>query len=474
MNFELDYLELDEEFYDLSQPTPLEEPYLISFNSTLAKEIDLDEDTRNDPLLVELLNTSYKPDSSKYFSMCYAGHQFGSYAPRLGDGRVSNLGKISQWNLQLKGSGETLYSRMADGRATIKSSLREYLIGEMMYHLGIPTTRALAIIGSKTKIIRDQIENAGIILRLSRSWIRFGSFEYFYYTKAFDKLQMLADYAIKESFSHLENKQDKYLKMFEEVVYKTAKLVAKWQAIGFCHGVLNTDNMSIEGLSIDYGPFSMLDDFNYNYVCNHTDKIGRYSYGEQPNVVYWNLTMLAKAFSPLANTQEMNKILDSYGESIYPNAYIDEMRLKLGLELKENEDIDLIRELIGTLQDVYVDHTLFFRTLSSYDGDREALFDIVMEPVVLDQWLNLYDNRLKKETLSNDQRHKKMLQINPKYILKNYMLDEAIRKVQNGDCTMVDELLYIASHPFDDLPQYEKYASDTPDIYKNIGLSCSS
>ncbi len=468
------YLQLESDFYSLSDPQPLQEPYLVSFNKEAAKLIGLESTAGSDPSFIALLNGTFLPKGSRPFAMCYAGHQFGHYNPWLGDGRACNLGSINGWNLQLKGSGDTLYSRSADGRAALRSSIREYLMSEAMHHLGIPTTRALGIIGSKTKILRDNMEYAAIVMRMSTSWVRFGSFEHFYYTKQYAKLEALAEYVITESFPHLKDDEDRFFKMFCEILHRTATTTAKWQAVGFCHGVMNTDNMSIEGLTIDYGPFSMLDDFNYNYVCNHKDPAGRYSYGEQPNISYWNLTKLSKALSPIISKERMQKQLDDYGEFIYPNAYIDVMRIKLGLKEKLDDDIELIKELVGALQDAYVDYTQFFRTLSHYDGDRSALYDIAMNPVVVDDWLKLYDKRLGKEKYSSVQRNKAMLKSNPKYVLKNYMLQEAITLAQRGDFSMVETLLHIGRNPYDELEEFEHFAQETPQEYKNIGLSCSS
>ena len=474
MTLETPYLCLDAEFYDLRNPEPLDEPYLISFNPEAAKLIDLDSESFNDPLLIALLNGTFSPKGSRFFAMCYAGHQFGNYNPWLGDGRAMNLGSTLGWNLQLKGSGETLYSRTADGRAAVRSSIREYLMSESMHHLGIPTTRALGIIGSKTKIMRNKMENAAIVMRMSTSWVRFGSFEYFYYNREYAKLEALAEYVIAESFPHLQKDEDRFYKMFCEVLERTASLIAKWQGVGFNHGVMNTDNMSIEGLTIDYGPYAMLDDFNYNYICNHTDKIGRYSYGEQPNISYWNLTKLSEALVPIISKERMQKKLDEYGAFIYPNAYIDVIREKLGLSIQIDTDAQLVEDLVVTLHESYVDYTLFFRTLSHYDGDRSPLYDIAMEPVVMDNWLKLYDKRLLEETSTQEERQKRMLQTNPKYVLKNYMLQEAIVKAECGDYSMVETLLYIASNPYDELAEFEHFAGDTPEEYKNIGLSCSS
>ncbi len=468
------YLTLDEEFYKLTDIIPLDEPYLISFSTEAAKLIDLDSTVCDDPRFIGLLNGTFLPKGSQPLAMCYAGHQFGHFNPWLGDGRASNLGSVNGWNLQLKGSGETHYSRSADGRAAVRSSIREYLMSEAMYHLGIPTTRALGIIGSKTKIIRDRMEHAAIVMRMSTSWVRFGTFEFFYYMGGQSKLEMLAEYVIAESYPHLKDDEDRFFKMFCEVVDRTARLIAKWQGIGFNHGVMNTDNMSIEGLTIDYGPYAMLDDFNYSYVCNNKDRLGRYSYGDQPNVSYWNLTMLSKALSPIIDKERMQKKLDDFGAYLYPDAYVDVMRDKLGLAVKRDSDIELVKELVGTLQDIFVDHTLFFRTLSRYDGDRSPMYDIVMEPVILDKWLILYDERLSHETRTQAERQKAMLKVNPKYILKNYMLEEAIRLAERGDLSMVETLMHIAAHPYDELPEFEHFAGDTPEEHKNIGLSCSS
>lgn len=468
------YLSLDGEFYDLTDPTPLDDPYLISFNPEAAKLIDLDGNSGEDPNFIAMLNGTFIPKGSRTFAMCYAGHQFGNYNHWLGDGRTINLGSVQGWNLQLKGSGETLYSRMADGRAAVRSSIREYLMSESMHHLGIPTTRALGIIGSKTKIVRNKMEQAAIVMRMSTSWVRFGTFEYFYYSGKYDKLEALAEYVIVESYPHLSNDDDRFYKMFCEVVDRTARLIAQWQAIGFNHGVMNTDNMSIEGLTIDYGPFAMMDDFRYGYVCNHTDRAGRYAYGEQPNVSFWNLTMLSKALSPIIDKERMQKKLDDFGAFVYPNAYVDVMREKLGLVVKLDDDVELITDLVVALHDVYVDHTLFFRTLSRYDGDRSPMYDIVMEPVILDKWLIRYDDRLTYETRTPEQRQESMLKTNPKYVLKNYMIQEAIVMAENGDYSMVDTLMHIATHPYDELPEFERFAGDTPEEYKNLGLSCSS
>jgi serine/tyrosine/threonine adenylyltransferase len=468
------YLVLDDEFYDRTEPQPLDDPWLVSFSPDAARLIGLGSECRDDPRLVHLLNGTFLPEGAEPFAMCYAGHQFGNYAARLGDGRAHNLGRVNGWNLQLKGSGETLYSRMGDGRAALRSSIREYLMSEAMHHLGIPTTRALGIIGSQTKILRSGMEQSAVVMRMATSWVRFGTFEYFYYVGEHAKLEALAEYVIDESYPHLKGDEDRYFKLFGEIVDRTALLIAQWQGVGFNHGVMNTDNMSVEGLTIDYGPYAMLDDFDYGNVCNQTDRVGRYSYGDQPNISYWNLTMLSKAFSPLVDKTRLQQKLDDYGAFIYPDAYIDEMCRKLGLEQRQETDVELVTELVGALQDCIVDHTLFFRTLSRYDGERQPLRVIVSDREPLEAWLDLYDDRLMRETRPPQARRDAMLRTNPKYILKNYMLQEAIDLALEGDYSLVETLLEVARHPFDERPEFEHFARETPFEHKNLRLSCSS
>jgi uncharacterized protein YdiU (UPF0061 family) len=465
----LSYLDLDKEFYELNNPTPLEKPYLIHFNEDLALKLGF----KNNDEFLKVINGE-RLLHSKYFSMTYGGYQFGNYIPLLGDGRVHNIGKVNNCNLQLKGSGETFYSKTADGRCTIDSSIREYLISEAMHNLGVPTSRAIAIIGSDTNLVRSGLKKAGIVFRASNSFIRFGTFEYFYFAKQHDKLKDLIDYTLDESFSHLKNQKNSYVKFFCEVVDKTALTLAKWQALGFCHGVLNSDNISIEGLTMDYGPFAFQDEFKYNFVCNKSDKVGRYSYGEQVNIMYWNLMQLSIALSPHIEKKAMDEKLDEFRDSLYFDIYTNEMKEKLGLFEDDINDRSLVEDLIITLNASYVDYTSFFRILSHYDGNKEDLYDLSYEPVELHNWLLKYDNRLKKETIDFKQRQEIMLNKNPKYILKTYMLDMAIKKAYNQDFSMIEDLFTILKNPYGELPKFEKYFGDVPEEYKEFVLTCAS
>jgi uncharacterized protein YdiU (UPF0061 family) len=471
MNLNTSYLELDSIFYDRVNPTPLHKPYLISSNPEAAKLIGLDAEETQTEKFIDFVNGKELLKGSQPFSMCYAGHQFGHFVPRLGDGRAINLGEIQGWNLQLKGAGPTLYSRQGDGRAVTRSSIREYLISEAMYALRIPTTRALALIGSDERVARERWEKGAIVLRMSPSWVRFGTFEYFYYSQKFDKLEELADYVIAQSFPHLKGKEDAYFLMYKEVVQGTAELMAHWQSVGFNHGVMNTDNMSIASVTIDYGPYAFLDAYDFNYICNHTDQEGRYSFGNQPPVAYWNLSMLARSLSPIISMERMEKTLESFGE-LFSQKYLELMRAKLGLKKKDKDDLGLIKHLLGLLGSQDLDYTAFFRTLSHYSGNKKALLELCTLQTPLNEWLDDYDKRLKQE--SDTDRNATMLRTNPKYILKNYILQEAIEKAEKGDNTLVNSLLELAQNPYDEHSEFERYAKSTPSGYQNLKLSCSS
>jgi len=468
------YLNLDSLFYDEVEPTPLDKPFLISASKDAAKLLGVHKDMNVDEKLIDIVNGTDKLEGSKTFSMCYAGHQFGYFVPRLGDGRAINLGKVNGQNLQLKGSGRTLYSRQGDGRAVLRSSIREYLMSEAMHGLGISTSRALAIIGSDTDVARERWEKGAIVLRLSPTWVRFGTFEYFNAKGAHDKLETLADYVIDESFPHLKGESGIYLKMYEEIVKNTAKTIASWQSVGFNHGVMNTDNMSIDGRTIDYGPFAFLDDYQSNYICNHTDVEGRYSFENQPGIAHWNLQQLAKALSPIVNYESSLKVLDDIFGKTYKETYLMIMNKKLGLVESVEKDIDLFKWMLGALESSVIDYTMFFRTLSYYNGDKTELLKLAefQEPLI--EWLDAYDKRLKKESLSQEKRQVRMLSVNPKYVLKNHILQEAIDKASSSDFSMIDDLLKVAMKPCNEHKELEYLCKATPDKFKNIKLSCSS
>jgi uncharacterized protein YdiU (UPF0061 family) len=467
------YLSLDPIFYHEVMPTPLKNPRLVSFNPKAAELLGLDPTQLEVFELEALLNGTLILSGSLPYAMCYSGHQFGFYVPRLGDGRAINLGSANGWNLQLKGAGQTLYSRQGDGRAVLRSSIREYLMSEAMDALGIPTSRALAIISSDEQVARERWERGAIVLRLSPSWIRFGNFEYFFHTNRYKELEALADFLLQESFPELVDAEDRYLKMFTEIVKRTAELIAQWQSVGFNHGVMNTDNMSAVGITIDYGPFAFMDTFESGYICNHTDAQGRYSYDNQPRIGYWNLERLAHALSPLVSEKKLKNKLEQYG-TYFTARLMELLRAKLGLDRPDKGDSELLRALFTAMENGRIDMTPFFRSLSRYDGDRSPLLAQTLAPDQLNEWLDRYDERLSLNTSSAEMRHQKMLRTNPKYVLKNYILQEAIDKAQEDDFSLVNDLLQLAQNPYDEHEPFERYSLPTPHQFKNLKLSCSS
>lgn len=465
------YLKLPAECYDRVTATPLVEPYLIHANTDVANILKIDEKELQTEAFVNFLNGEHKVEGSDTFAMCYAGHQFGQFVPRLGDGRAINIGTLDKYHLQLKGAGMTEYSRHGDGRAVLRSSIREYLMSEAMQGLSIPTTLCLGLIGSEHEVRREKIEKGAIVCRVSSSWVRFGTFEYFAHQGMLKELEALADYVIDENFPHHSGKDNRYTLLFNDVMIITARLMAQWMSVGFNHGVMNTDNMSIAGLTIDYGPYAFLDDFRHENVCNHTDVDGRYSFANQPEIAKWNLRSLMMALSPLTTTEKMEKNLAMY-DKIYIRYFHYYMCKKLGLEGTVEGDPELIEDMFDMLEKLHVDYTLFLRTLSHYEGDRESLLSTGLYHEPMNEWLDRYDERIKH--IDNTVRKEQMLAANPKYVLKNYMLQEAIDAADKGDFSVVNDLYKIAQKPFDEHPEFERWAGATPQAFKNKKLSCSS
>ena len=480
IKLENDYFDFDERFYEKINPTPLNNPHLISLNKSMFDEIGLDYEEVDNEEFVKFINGEIILANCVPYAMAYAGHQFGYFVPQLGDGRAINLGKIGSWHLQTKGSGLTRYSRQGDGRAVLRSSIREYIISEAMYALDIPTTRSLALIGSTHPVHRyyGVNETGAIVLRMSPSWIRIGTFEYFARSKnSKENLIQLSNYVIKNSYPHLCDDKNKYEKMYYEMVDKTAILMAKWQAYGFMHGVMNTDNFSMAGLTIDYGPFAFMDYFNINQICNHTDSEGRYSYNNQPYVARWNLEVLANSLKEICDVEKLKEYLKTYFD-MQEKEYLSLMAQRLGLDVNKSADsyAKLVIGLLKALQTSKTDYNQFFYELSKCDNNEKIkkLIDISVYRQSLDKWLGEYIKvrELEKEDF-NDVREK-MKKVNPKYIIKNYMLQEAIDKAQEGDFKLVNDLLNIAQKPFDEHKEYERYSKATPIEFSNIKRSCSS
>ena len=424
-------------------------------------------------------NTDYEAFAP--LAMVYSGHQFGSYNPQLGDGRGLLLGEVKtdsgeKWDLHLKGAGTTPYSRFGDGRAVLRSCIREFLGSEALHHIGIPTTRALSVTTSKTPVYRETEEKGSTLLRVARTHIRFGHFEYFCYTKQNDLLKVLADYSIEQYFPHLSNDADKYLLLFKEIMEKTALMVAHWQSAGFAHGVMNTDNMSILGETFDYGPYGFQDNFDWNYICNHSDHYGRYAFSQQPDISYWNCGRLAQALVPLIDDVELLQELINQYPQRYSHHYTELMTGKLGLTVVEDEDPDLIKQLLELLQSEKCDYTLFFRALCSFVPEQ-ALPDFLQQfkqQDALQSWLEAYTLRLTRNMQDDKARSHMMKSANPKFILRNYLAQQVIEQAEKGNHEAINELMNVLETPFDEHPDFEHLAAETPDWGRKLEVSCSS
>lgn len=479
LKLEVDYFLFDENLYQKLKATPLKNPKLVSFNKKACDLIGLDYQSCETEEFLEFMNGEKVLNGSVPYSMVYAGHQFGYFVPQLGDGRAINLGSINGWHLQTKGSGLTRYSRSGDGKAVLRSSIREYLMSEAMHFLGIPTTRALAIIDSDTFAHREwNEESCAVVLRMSPSWIRVGTFEFFARTKnAKENLTQLCEYVIKENYPELIGVENRYEKMFYSLVDKTANLLAFWQVYGFQHGVMNTDNFSIAGLTIDYGPYAFMDYFEKNSICNHTDVEGRYSYNNQPFVARWNLLVLANALNQICDENKLKEYMKTFLTQ-HQKIYLELINKRLGHDASKSGDsnFNLILELLGSLESSKMDYNVFFyrlTNLKSFD-DLSSILDIAVFQEPLKQWFESYKKVCEEQSDGFESRLEIMKKVNPKYILKNYMLQDAIQKADEGDYTLVNELLEIAQNPFDEHPKFEEYAKPTPMKYANIKLSCSS
>ena len=465
---------LPQAFYSRVAPTPLPEPYLVARSDSAAELLGLRPDIFENPEVVEALSGTRLIVGSEPLATVYSGHQFGVYVPRLGDGRALLLGDVAgrdgqRWEVQLKGSGKTPYSRMGDGRAVLRSSIREFLASEAMHALGIPTTRALAVTGSDTPVIRETVETAAVVTRLSPSFIRFGNFEYFYWTGQHDELRLLADLVIDRFYPDARTGSQPYLSFLEQVARRTARLVAQWQGVGFCHGVLNTDNMSILGLTIDYGPYGFLDGFQAGHICNHSDQHGRYAYDMQPQIGHWNLYALGQALVPLTDNVDATKAaIDTYLDE-YAQAISAVFHAKLGLATTQPADDALIGDLMVLLDANRTDWTRFWRRL--------GLLLIVDRPA-FDAWAVRYRARLRAEGSVDTERELRMNRVNPKFVLRNHLAEVAIRQARGDegprDYAELARLLDVLKHPYDEQPGREAYAAEPPDWAQSLHLSCSS
>ncbi len=483
LTFDNSYARLPEAFYAKVNPTPFSAPpFLISANPSAAALLDLDPHEATRPEFAGVFGGSLLVPGMEPLAMLYSGHQFGVYVPQLGDGRAILLGEVQneqgeRWDLHLKGAGMTPFSRDGDGRSVLRSAIREYLCCEAMQGLGIPTTRALCLIGSDDTIYREQVETAATIVRMAPSHVRFGTFEIFYYRKQHEHLKVLADYVIDQHFPELRDGPEPYVSFFAEVVERTARLVAQWQAVGWAHGVLNTDNMSILGFTLDYGPYGFMDDYDPGFICNHSDYNGRYAFNQQPYIGLWNLSCLAQTLLPLAPKEALKAAMDGYQTSV-DRHYRDLMRAKLGLVEQRAGDEDVLQDLKSLLVGSRVDHTIFWRELGTFssatDAKNERLREHFLNPDRFDAWAAQYRERLQSEQSRDDDRRRRMDLVNPKYVLRNYLAQGAIEKAQQKDYSEIDRLLQLLQNPYTEQPGMESYAAAPPNWGKHLSVSCSS
>ena len=473
---------LGSDFYTELRPTPLPSPHWVGTSQPVAQLLGLPEGWHQSEEALQALTGNQVLAGSTPLASVYSGHQFGVWAGQLGDGRAILLGELAGGHeIQLKGAGHTPYSRMGDGRAVLRSSIREFLCSEAMHGLGIPTSRALCITGSPGLVLREELETAAVVTRVAPSFVRFGHFEHFAANDQEEQLRTLANYVIDRYYPECRSPEatspwggNPYAALLHSVSERTAQLMAQWQAVGFCHGVMNTDNMSILGLTLDYGPFQFLDAFVPGHICNHSDHHGRYAYNRQPNIAYWNLFCLAQALLPLIEDQDTAlAALESY-KTVFPDAFMARMHKKLGLTQAQDSSEALVEPLLQLLAQNAVDYTIFWRRLSHAvaEGQFEPVRDLFADRAAIDAWLLSYSELLALEDKA--QAADLMLNSNPKFVLRNHLGEQAIRAAKGGDFSELATLQRLLERPFDEHPGHEAYADFPPDWASSISISCSS
>jgi len=488
--------------YSRVEPTPVAQPRLIAYAPEVAAMLGIDEHDINSPHFARVFGGNALIEGMEPYAANYGGHQFGTWAGQLGDGRAINLGEVvnakgERWELQLKGAGRTPYSRSADGRAVLRSSIREFLCSEAMHHLGVPTTRALCLVTTGEQVIRDmfydghpQAEQGAIVCRVAPSFIRLGNFQLPASRGDVDLLKQLIDFTINRDFPEIKgNGEALYAEWFSQVCERNARMVAHWMRVGFVHGVMNTDNLSVLGLTIDYGPYGWTDNFDPDWTPNTTDAGGRrYRFGQQPEIAYWNLGQLANALAPaFASTEPLEAGLQRYVD-VYNEATRNDIAGKLGLTECREDDLMRMQELHGLMHAAEVDMTIFFRALSDLATENptlepfaEAFYDETKRERArpeFSDWLARYAARLRDDPQSPQQRRENMRKVNPKYVLRNYLAQQAIDRAEQGDYAGIHELLDVMRRPYDDQPGLEAFAARRPDWARTRAgcsmLSCSS
>lgn len=471
-------LQLDNRFARLGDtfstrvvPEPLSNPRLVVSSEDAMALLDLDPAEAQTEIFTELFSGRQIWSAAEPRAMVYSGHQFGVYNPQLGDGRGLLLGEVvnsrgEYWDLHLKGAGSTPYSRMGDGRAVLRSSIREFLASEALPALGIPSSRALCVTVGDDPVYRERQERGAMLLRLARSHIRFGHFEYFYYTRQHDALRQLIDFTLQSCYPHCQQEAEPVLAMFREVARRTMHMIARWQAYGFCHGVMNTDNMSILGITFDFGPYAFLDDYDAGHICNHSDHAGRYAFHRQPAIAHWNLACLAQALTPFVEVEQLKAELATL-MPLYQAEYLRLMRTRLGWAGEQTEDEELLQQLLQQMQDSASDYHITLRLLAE---DDPAARDQFIDRAAFDGWLRQHQARQALDTSALAGR----LACNPVYVLRNYLAQQAIEAAEQNDFAEVRHLHQLLRQPFTRQPGREAYAAPPPDWGRRLEISCSS
>lgn len=494
--------------FSFVNPASHENASLIHANKDVAAFLGIQEEEIKKKEFIDFVTGTELLPGSKPYAMCYGGHQFGNWAGQLGDGRAINLAEVAfenkSWAIQLKGAGRTPYSRTADGLAVLRSSIREHLCSEAMFHLGVPTTRSLSLSLSGNEVLRDVLyngnsamEKGAIVARVAPSFIRFGNFEIFAARGEKETQKKLVDYTINQFFPEIKSgTKEGYLEFFKTVTDQTLNMIVHWQRVGFVHGVMNTDNMSILGLTIDYGPYGWLEGYDQGWTPNTTDiQNKRYRFGNQPQIAMWNLYQLANAlFSLIENESALQETLNQFN-SDYHEEYLKMMRSKLGLFNSFESDIELITDLENILQLIETDMTLFFRNLASFsktqvfESSRPSLAPIMdafyspnnLSGNTLKSWLIWFSNyhqRLQLESKTDEERAEAMNKVNPKYVLRNYMAQLVIDEADKGNYELLNEISELLKNPYSEQETHQKWFAKRPDWARNkVGcsmLSCSS
>ena len=470
INFDNSYARLPKSFFECIKPTPVKEPKLVRFNKPLAKEIGLNVIEDND-ILSNIFSGNMVPEGSEPIALVYAGHQFGYFVPQLGDGRAILLGEIvnnggCRFDIQLKGSGQTSYSRSGDGRAPLGAVIREYIISEAMHSLNIPTTRSLAIIITGELVSRETLLPGGILTRIASSHLRVGTFEYFAASDDQENLQLLADYSINRHFPNIKKSNLRYQTFLESVCDRQAALIAKWMHVGFVHGVMNSDNTSISGETIDYGPCAFMDSYDPATVFSSIDHHGRYAYGNQPNIAQWNIACLGECLLPLIHPDRnkaigiAEEILDSFQDK-FRKYWLSGMYKKIGLTQNEPEDINLLEQLLELMKENKTDYTLTFRYLSDAienDTGNSNFEKQFLSQNKISEWLVSWRKRLKIQSASFKKIKMSMQKENPAFIPRNHRIEKAIYEaVDNNDYSYMDHLILLLNKPYQDQPNNSEY-----------------